>query len=64
MLLRVSRTLADAGITFHLSEIKGPLMQALGPANLADNISGEIFFSNDAAMRALTGEPSVTETRS
>ena len=54
MLLRVSRTLADAGIHFHLSEIKGPLMQALSPTNLVENISGEIFFSNDEAIRALT----------
>ena len=64
MLLRVSRTLADAGIHFHLSEIKGPLMQALSPTNLAENISGEIFFSNDEAMRALTEVPTTTETGS
>jgi SulP family sulfate permease len=64
MLLRVSRTLADADIGFHLSEIKGPLMQALGPANLAENISGEIFFSNDAAMRALTQDSTASETGS
>ena len=64
MLLRVSRTLADAGIHFHLSEIKGPLMQALSPTNLAENISGEIFFSNDEAMRALTEVPTTTETSS
>ena len=64
MLLRVSRTLADAGIHFHLSEIKGPLMQALGPTNLAENISGEIFFSNDEAMRALTEAHSTSETSS
>ena len=64
MLLRVSRTLADAGIHFHLSEIKGPLMQALSPTNLAENISGEIFFSNDEAMRALTKAPTTAETGS
>jgi hypothetical protein len=39
-------------------------MQALGPANLAENISGEIFFSNDAAMRALTQDPTASETGS
>ena len=64
MLLRVSRTLADAGIHFHLSEIKGHLMQALSPTNLAENISGEIFFSNDEAMRTLTEAPTTTETGS
>ena len=58
MLLRMSRTLADAGIDFHLSEIKGPLMRTLDPANLAANISGEIFFSNDEELNALTNESS------
>ena len=64
MLLRMSGTLADAGIDFHLSEIKGSLMQALGPASLAANISGEIFFSNDEALNALTNESPAEETAS
>ena len=64
MLLRMSRTLADAGIDFHLSEIKGPLMQALGPASLSANISGKIFFSNDEALNALTNESPAEETAS
>ena len=64
MLLRMSRTLADAGIGFHLSEIKGPLMQTLGSANLEADISGEIFFSNDEALNALTNESSAKERSS
>ena len=64
ILLRMSRTLADAGIGFHLSEIKGPLMQTLGSANLAADISGEIFFSNDEALNALTNESFAKETSS
>ena len=64
MLLRMSRTLADAGIGFHLSEIKGTLMQTLGLTNLAADISGEIFFSNDEALNALTNESFAKETSS
>ena len=55
MLQRMSETLADLGIRFNLSEIKGPLMQELLATGLADNISGNIYLSNDKAMRALTG---------
>ena len=62
--LRMSRTLADAGIDFHLSEIKGPLMQTLDPANLTANISGEIFFSNDEEANAMTNESYAEETAS
>ena len=46
------------------SGIKGPLMQALSPTNLAENISGEIFFNNDEAMRTQTAVPTTTETGS
>lgn len=55
MLKRVSQTLADAGIRFSLSEIKGPLLQQLQPTDLASSISGQIFFSNDEAMQTLMG---------
>lgn len=54
MLQRMSQTLADVGIRFNLSEIKGPLMQELRATGLAEKISGNIYLSNDEAMRALT----------
>ena len=53
MLARISQTLADANITLHLSELKGPVARQLSPADLNSVISGEIYFSNDEAMRAL-----------
>ena len=53
MLARMSQTLADANITLHLSELKGPVARQLSPADLNSVISGEIYFSNDEAMRAL-----------
>ena len=64
IVLQTSRTLADAGIDFHLSEIKAPLMQTLDPANLAANISGEILFSDGEELNALTNESSAEETAS
>jgi SulP family sulfate permease len=57
MLLRMSHTLAEAGIRLSLSEVKGPLMQELNLARLADKISGKVYFSNDEAMRELTAKP-------
>ena len=39
-------------------------MQTLDPANLAADISGEIFFSNDEELNALTNESSAEETAS
>ena len=57
MLLRMSHTLAQAGIRLSLSEVKGPLMQELNLARLADKISGKVYFSNDEAMRELTAKP-------
>ena len=54
MLLRMSGTLADIGIRFNLSEVKGPLLKELQATGLADDISGNIYFSNDEALRALT----------
>lgn len=54
MLRRMSQTLTDAGIRFSLSEIKGPLMTELNATDLANSISGAIYFSNDEAMQALT----------
>ena len=53
MLARMSQTLADANITLHLSELKGPVARKLSPADLNSVISGEIYFSNDEAIRAL-----------
>ena len=53
MLARISQTLADANITLHLSELKGPVARQLSPADLNSVISGEIYVSNDEAMRAL-----------
>jgi SulP family sulfate permease len=58
MIQRMSLTLADAGITLNLSELKGPVAQQLSPADLNNIISGSIFFSNDDAMRALAESPS------
>lgn len=61
MLLRMSHTLAEAGIPLSLSEVKGPLMQELNLARLADKICGKVYFSNDKAMHELTAKPPENE---
>lgn len=58
MLRRMNQTLADAGICFSLSEIKGPLMTELAHSDIAASISGSIYSSNDEAMQALAATES------
>lgn len=49
--------LAQAGITLHLAEVKGPVMDGLERVAFGERLSpGRIFLSTDAAARALSGE--------
>lgn len=56
MLVRLNSNLARAGITLNLSDIKGTLMPHLNAAHLAENITGEIFFTADRAMKHFAKE--------
>ncbi len=57
MLANLSRDLRDAGATFHLAEVKGPVMDRLRAAGLVGHIApGHIFFRIDDAVAQL-GEP-------
>ncbi|MCK5873368.1 MAG: sulfate permease [Alcanivoracaceae bacterium] len=49
----LSQRLQDAGVTLHLSEIKGPVMDALNKVDFADHLAGRIFLSHYAALREL-----------
>jgi SulP family sulfate permease len=52
----IQQRLKDAGITFHLSEVKGPVMDALAGTHFLDHLrhdGGRIFLSQYAAMEAL-----------
>jgi SulP family sulfate permease len=50
--------LEAAGIAFHLSEVKGPVMDRLGRSHFLERLTGRVFLSQHQAMRAL--DPEVT----
>lgn len=50
----INHRLADVGITLHLSEVKGPVMDRLKRSHLLDALSGEVFLSQFEAVRRLT----------
>lgn len=41
----INQRLGDMGIRFHLSEVKGPVMDRLKRAHLLDTLTGEVFLS-------------------
>ena len=50
----INHRLSDAGVTLHLSEVKGPVMDALKHSHLLANLAGQVFLSqNDAFARLL-----------
>jgi SulP family sulfate permease len=49
----IDRRLRDAGIAFHLSEVKGPVMDRLKTTHFLRNLSGQVFLSHYQAVQAL-----------
>ena len=49
----INHRLADAGVTLHLSEVKGPVMDALERSHLTADLTGEIWLSQNAAFAQL-----------
>lgn len=47
-----------AGVRFHLSEVKGPVLDMLERAGLPTHLSGHIFFTQYEAFRELVGDGS------
>jgi sulfate permease, SulP family len=47
--------LRDMGVTLHLSEVKGPVMDRLRRGALLDHLSGQVFVSQFEAFCKLTG---------
>lgn len=53
--------LASEGITLHLAEVKGPVMDQLKGTQFLQQLSpGKVFFTADEAMRALEKKPVVS----
>lgn len=46
----INRRLAEAGVRFHLSEVKGPVMDRLGRSDFLRHLSGEVFLSQHEAI--------------
>ena len=50
----INHRLLDGGIQLHLSEVKGPVMDALQRSHLLDALGGRVFLSQHQAFDALT----------
>ncbi len=49
----INQRLKDMGVAFHLSEVKGPVMDRLRRAHFLDDLSGEVFLSQYEAVATL-----------
>ena len=52
----IDRRLRDAGMAFHLSEVKGPVMDRLKGTHFLRDLSGQVFLSHYQAIRQLAPE--------
>jgi SulP family sulfate permease len=50
----LNQRLSEIGITLHLSEVKGPVMDRIERTHFLDELTGRVFLSQFDAMRALT----------
>ncbi|MFZ3117115.1 MAG: SulP family inorganic anion transporter, partial [Variovorax sp.] len=64
----IEHRLRDAGITLHLSEVKGPVMDRLRRTDFLRQLRGQVFLTHYQAVAALTpevlGEPAMQPTGS
>ncbi len=49
----INARLKDAGVTFHLSEVKGPVMDKLERSGFLPHLTGKVFLSQHQAVKAL-----------
>ncbi|MGX6646586.1 SulP family inorganic anion transporter [Maricaulaceae bacterium MS644] len=49
----INARLADSGVSLHLSEVKGPVMDALKRSHFLEALTGEVFLSQYAAVAKL-----------
>jgi len=49
----LNEKLLEVGVNVHLSEVKGPVMDTLKKTEFYENMSGDIYFTTDMAMRDL-----------
>lgn len=54
----IAHRLDVVGVGFHLSEVKGPVMDALKRSDFFTHFKGDVFLSQHEAVRTLASEPS------
>jgi sulfate permease, SulP family len=52
----INHRLADSGVSLHLSEVKGPVMDALARSQFLEQLTGRVFLSQDNAFSALVAD--------
>ena len=52
----INHQLSDLGIMLHLSEVKGPVMDRLKRSHLLQDLTGEVFLSQNCAFQKLTSQ--------
>ncbi len=52
----IDKRLADAGVTLHLSEVKGPVMDRLKTTHFLHDLRGKVFLTHYQAIQELTPE--------
>ena len=52
-LIIINRCLKGAGVRFHLSEVKEPVMDKLERAEFVDDLTGQVFLSQYKALEEL-----------
>jgi SulP family sulfate permease len=52
----INHRLKDTGVTFHLSEVKGPVMDRLKRSHFLEKLSGKVWLSQNDAFNALARE--------
>lgn len=53
----IAQRLKDQGITLHLSEVKGPVMDRLRRSDFLSCLGGQVFLTHHQAVSALTSHP-------
>jgi sulfate permease, SulP family len=49
----INQRLSDSGVSFHLSEVKGPVMDRLKKTDFLDHLTGQVFLSQYEALCTL-----------
>jgi len=52
----INKRLSDGGITFHLSEVKGPVMDRLRRSHLPEELAGKIHLTHYDAVSSINPE--------